>query len=358
MKINLVDVYVDDIIKKGVCDVLDGKKFVKGENLKGFEEEFAENMGVKFAIGISSGTAGILLSLLALGLKPGDEVLVPSHTFIATATPAKFLGAELKFVDIDPQTYTIDATDLKKKVTKKSKFIIPVHLYGQMADMDPICEIASENEITIIEDACQAHLAEYKGKKAGSIGDTGVFSFYPSKNMTVCGDGGMVTTNDADIAEKIGMLRDHGRKEKYLHEMLGLNFRLGEILSLIGREQLRHLGEWTEKRRENAKMYNELLSGLVEVPFESDQNKHVYHMYVIQTEKRYALQEFLSNNGISCGIHYPVPLHMQPVLKENVELPVTEGVVERILSLPVHPGLDEERIKFVAENVREFTRGN
>jgi len=357
MHLNFSEMYVDSDIKKAVEQVLDSGRYIKGDNLRQFEREFADFCNTKFAVGVSSGTAAILLSLMALGIKKGDEVVVPSHTFIATASPVKFLGATPVYVDIDPVTYTIDPAKLESPITENTKAIIPVHLYGHPANMDPIKELAKKHNLTLIEDSCQAHAAEYKGQKTGSIGDLAIFSFFPSKNMTVAGDGGMVTTNNEELAQKISMLRDHGRTGKYIHEMLGLNLRLSEIPAAVGRQQLKHLSEWTDSRRRVAKKYNTLLDGVVETPTEAQWAKHVYHLYVVQTDDRDGLSKHLNDHGVSTGIHYPVPVHKQPCMKvANVNLPVTDACVDRILSLPMHPQLTDEQIEYVAEKVKEWIK--
>ena len=357
MHLNFSEMYVDSDIRKAVEQVLDSGRYIKGDNLRQFEREFADFCNTKFAVGVSSGTAAILLPLMALGIKKGDEVIVPSHTFIATASPVKFLGATPVYVDIDPVTYTIDPAKLESAITKNTKAIIPVHLYGHPADMDPIKELAKKYDLTVIEDSCQAHAAEYKGQKAGSIGDLAVFSFFPSKNMTVAGDGGMVTTNNEELAQKISMLRDHGRTDKYIHEMLGLNLRLSEIPAAVGRQQLRHLDEWTKSRRHAAARYTQLLAGMVETPTEAQWAKHVYHLYVIQTQDRDGLSKHLNEQGISTGIHYPVPVHKQPCMEAgDVYLPVTDACVDKILSLPMHPQLTDEQIEYVAEKIQGWVK--
>ncbi|MGP8337833.1 MAG: DegT/DnrJ/EryC1/StrS family aminotransferase [Methanosarcinaceae archaeon] len=357
MNINFSEMYVDSDIKKVVEQVLDSGRYVKGDNLRHFEREYADFCNTEYAIGVSSGTSAILLSLMALGIKKGDEVIVPSHTFIATASPVKFLGATPVYIDIDPQTYTIDPAKIEAKITKNTKAIIAVHLYGHPADMDPIKELADKHDLTIIEDACQAHNAKYKGEKTGYLGDIAVFSFFPSKNMTVAGDGGMVTTSNEELAGKISMLRDHGRTGKYIHEMLGLNLRLSEIPAAIGREQLKHLDEWTDKRRHIAKKYNTLLNGVVETPTEAQWAKHVYHLYVIRTEDRDDLSKHLNDHGISTGIHYPVPVHKQPCMQAgNISLPVTDACVDRILSIPMHPKLTGEQIEYISLKIQEWTK--
>ena len=359
MKINLSAIYMDDQIKKAVIEVLESGRFIKGEQLKKFEHEFAVFCSAKYAVGVSSGTAAILLSLMALGIGKGDEVIVPSHTFIATATPILFLGAKPVFADIDAETYTIAPKGIEECLTDRTKAIMPVHLYGHPADMDQINNIAQDNGLYVIEDACQAHGALYKGKMTGSLADIACFSFYPSKNMTACGDGGMVTTNNEELAEKVSMLRDHGRKEKHIHEIVGLNLRMGEISAAIGRQQLQHLSVWNEKRRHIAKLYNQLLSEIdkIATPVEKDWARHVYYMYVIRTKQREKLAEYLRDKSISTGIHYPVPVHQQPIMKAySKRLPVTEKVVDKILSLPMHPQLIDTQIKFITDTIETLVR--
>jgi dTDP-4-amino-4,6-dideoxygalactose transaminase len=357
MEIPLSKMYVDHRIEKVVLNVLNSGRYINGQNIKSFEEEFADLCRTRYAIGASSGTAAILLSLMALGIGEGDEVIVPSHTFIATASPAKFLGAALVYADIDPETYTIDPAEVKRKITRQTKAIIPVHLYGHSCDMDPINSLARKHNIYVIEDACQAHGATYKGKKTGSLGDIACFSFFPSKNMTVLGDGGMMTTNDSELAQKLRMIRDHGRTQKYVHEILGLNCRLSEVHAAIGREQLKHLAKWNERRRAIAAKYNVLLrdSGVI-IPVEREWAKHVYHMYVIRVEQRDKLALYLKGKGIETGIHYPVPVHRQPCLMSDVHLPITEQYVDEVLSLPMHPQLSDEQVDYVASEVRNFTK--
>ncbi|MCD4703676.1 MAG: DegT/DnrJ/EryC1/StrS family aminotransferase [Methanosarcinaceae archaeon] len=357
MHINFSEMYVDDDIRSAVAQVLDSGRFIKGNNLRQFEQEFAEFCNTEYAIGVSSGTSAILLTMMALGIKKDDEVIVPSHTFIASASPAKFLGATPVYVDVDPETYTIDPTQLEDAISANTKAIIAVHLYGHPADMDPIMDIATSHNIPVVEDACQAHAGEYKGKRTGSMGDIGVFSFFPSKNMTVAGDGGMVVTSNEELAEKISMLRDHGRKEKYVSDMLGLNLRLSEIPAAVGREQLKHLPEWTDRRRAVAAEYDRLLADVVDTPTAAAWAKHVYHLYVIQTDDRDGLAQYLKDNGISTGIHYPVPVHKQPCMEAgDVELPVTDTLVDRILSLPMHPQMTDEQVQYVAEKIQEWVQ--
>ncbi len=355
MEIYLSKMYVDASIREAVLRVLDSGRYINGQNLSGFEEEFANFCQTKYAVGVSSGTSAILLSLMALGIGKGDEVIVPSLTFVATATPAKFLGAIIVYADIDPETYTIDPAEVQRKISPRTKAIIPVHLYGHPCDMDSINQLAKEHNLYVIEDACQSHGATYKGRRTGSLSDIACFSFYPSKNMTVLGDGGMITASDGKLAQKVRMLRDHGRTQKYVHELLGLNCRLSEIHAAIGREQLRHLMEWNKSRREIAVRYNTLLSNSgVVIPVERKWVEHVYHMYVIRAKQRDKLASYLREKGIETGIHYPVPVHRQPCVRSDVRLPITEKCVDEIISLPMHPWLSDNEVEYVASEIRNF----
>ncbi len=355
MKVSLSKMYVDEQIHQAVSRVLNSGQYVKGQELENFEQEFASLCGTKYAVGVSSGTSAILLSLMSFGIGHKDEVIVPSLTFIATATPAKLLGATIIYADIDPEIYTIDPIEVERKISPRTKAIIPVHLYGHPCDMGPLNELAKAYNLRVIEDACQAHLATYKGSRIGSLGDIGCFSFYPSKNMTVLGDGGMITTNDAELAQKVKMLRDHGRTQKYVHDLLGLNCRLSELHAAIGREQLRHLAEWNKRRRDIATRYNTLLQDCdMAIPVERVWAKHVYHMYVIRARQRDELASHLKERGIETGIHYPVPVHQQPCLRSNVHLPITEKYVDEILSLPMHAQLSNEEVEYVAAEVQNY----
>lgn len=355
MKVEFTKIYVDEEIKTKVMEVLDSGRYVKGENLEKFEKEFANFCGAKYTIGLNSGTSAILLSLKSLQIGKGDEVIVPSHTFIASASPIKFLEATPVYADVNSETYTIDPSDVEKKVTERTKAIIGVHLYGHPCDMDYIKEIAEGQDLYVIEDACQAHGGEYKGRIVGSIGDIGCFSFFPSKNITVLGDGGMVTTNNEEIADKIAKLRDHGRTQKYVHEILGLNLRMSEIPAAIGSIQLKHLNEFIKGRRRAAKKYGDVLDGLeVIIPTEEEWAKHAYHLYVIRAKRRDELVEHLKKNGVEVGIHYPIPVHKQPCMHSAVKLPVTERIVNEIISLPLHPWLKDEEIEYVGEVIGGF----
>ena len=362
MKIPLVKVYMDDDIKKAVLEVLDSGWYILHEKVREFERKFAQFCNVKNAVCVSSGTAGIFLSLLALDIKHGDEVIIPSFSFVSTATPVIEVGAKPVFVDIEPRTYTVDPEKIREAVTKRTKAIMPVHLYGHPTNMDPIMEIAEENDIYVIEDACQAHGAEYKGRRVGGIGHVACFSFYPSKNMTVCGDGGAVVTNNEEIAEIVRKLRDHGRRDKYVFELKGYNLRFNEIQAAIGIKQLEKLPKWNEARRNIAKMYDQALKGLVTTPIEESWAKHVYHLYVIRNKKREELKEFLRRHGVSTLVHYPVPIHMQPaitsVLGTQPALKNTEKFVGEVLSIPMYPGLTKREVKYVSDKITEFFKAS
>jgi len=340
---------IDEVIQS----VLNNTSFIMGEELKKFEDEFASFCNTKFAIGVANGSDALILALRACGIGKGDEVITVPHTFIATAEAISNVGGKVVFVDINPKTYTIDVSKTEEKITEKTKAIIPVHLYGQPADMDPIMELAKKYNLKVIEDAAQAHGAEYKGKKVGSIGDVGCFSFYPGKNLGAYGDAGMVVTNNEEIAEKIKLLRNHGRiTKKYEHEIEGYSSRLDNLQAAILKIKLKYLNQWNDMRRSNAKKYSELLSNIssIIIPYEADYAKHVYHLYVIRTEKgRDKLREELKYNGVATGIHYPIPLHLQPAYKylgyKRGDFPITEECSQKILSLPMFAELNYEQIE-------------
>lgn len=346
-------------IQNAIDSVLDGMQLFLGKNVQAFEAEFAEYCGVPYAVGIGSGTEALHLALLACGIGPGDEVITVSHTFIATVEAIHLAGARPVLVDIDPDTYTIDVNQIEDKITAQTKAIIPVHLYGQPADMDPILTIADKHHLIVVEDASQAHGAEYKGKRTGSMGDVGCFSFYFSKNLGAYGEAGMCVTNKPEIARRLRMLRDHGSEDKYCHSIMGVNARLDEVQAAVLRVKLRKLDEWNEARRRNAKSYDECLGDSpVVTPGEALYGKHVYHLYVIRTARRDRLQTYLRERGISTGIHYPIPVHLQRAWRtanyRTESFPVTERYVGEILSLPMYPELTEESIQRVAEAIREF----
>ena len=341
-------------------DILDSQKFILGEYVEKLEKSFAKYCRSRYCIAVNSGTSALYLALKALGIGYGDEVITVPNTFIATAEAISMCGATPVFVDIDEKTYNIDVEKIEAAITEKTKAIIPVHLYGQCADMDRINEIAEEYNISVIEDACQAHGAEYKGKKAGSLGIAAAFSFYPGKNLGAYGDAGAVVTNNEDIAERIKLLRDHGSKKKYYHEIIGGNFRMDAIQGAVLSIKLRYLDKWNNLRRENAKIYNEYLEDLDKIilPYELDHAKHVYHLYVIRTKKRDELQEFLNDNKIITGIHYPIPIHLQKAYKNlgysEGDFPVAERIATEILSLPMFPELSHKEIEYITKKIKYF----
>ncbi len=347
----------DGAEKAAVAEVLDSGMLAQGPKVFEFEKQFAEYIGTNHAIATSSGTTAIHLALLGLGIKPGDEVITTPFTFIATATPILFCGARPVFVDIDPKTFNIDPQKLEAAITDKTKAIIPVHLYGQPAAMDPIVELAQAHELVVIEDACQAHGAKYHGKSIGSIGDCGCFSFYPTKNMTTS-EGGMVTTNDSEMAENLALLRNHGQLQRYDYNMIGYNFRMTDISAAIGIVQLSKLEQFTEKRIINAKKLTEGMEDVVGVPYIAPDVRHVFHQYTIKQSSRDGLRSALEAAGIGSGIYYPKSLHQLPVFQDHItegySAPVAEEVSSEVLSLPVHPGLSEEDIEKIINTVKDF----
>lgn len=339
--------------KKAVLQVLESGNLAQGSKVKQFEESFASYVGAEHAVATSSGTAALHLALLAAGIGKGDEVITSPFSFVASANAILYCGAKPVFADIDPKTFNIDAEKIKEKITRRAKAVLAVHLYGQACEMDAISEICEDHRLKFVEDACQAHGAEYKGRKAGSFGDCAAFSFYPTKNMTT-GEGGMITTNDVKIEEKARLLREHGSKVRYYHEVLGYNYRMTEIAAAIGTEQLKKLDAMNEKRIRNAEL---LASGVkknagLEAPYVSPGAKHVFHQYTIRVKKEYGisrdeLAERLSKKGVGTGIYYPLPIHKQKLYKKlgyKDKLPAAEKAAKEVLSLPVHAGVGEDEI--------------
>ncbi|MEM5807825.1 MAG: DegT/DnrJ/EryC1/StrS family aminotransferase [Candidatus Aenigmatarchaeota archaeon] len=352
MRIPLSKPVFNKEMEEAAIHALRNEKFVLGESVFKFEEEFAKYCGSKYGIAVSSGTAALKLSLQAINVN-GERVLTTPNSFITTSNSILYAGGIPVFSDIEPNTGNIN---LKNVEVRGVKAIIPVHLYGQPVDMDIVLEKAGNNAV-IIEDACQAHGAEYKNKKVGSIGLIGCFSFYPSKNMTVCGDGGMVVTNDEEIAETIRSLRDCGRKSKYEHDKLSYTYRMNTVNAAIGRVQLRSLDKWNEKRRRAAKLYRKLLPKHIQLE-ERKNRKHVYHMFVIKDGKRDEIIKHLAKNNIQTGVHYPLPIHLQPIYKERFGFkegmfPIAESFCKEVVSLPLFPEIKKDEIKFVCEKVLE-----
>ena len=338
--------------------VLDQTAFAGGPFVARFEKEFAAFCGTRFAAGVGSGTDALWMALLALGIGPGDEVITVPDTFIATAEAISYCGAKPVFVDVDPITYNMDPSKLEAAVTKKTKAVIPVHLFGQMADMDPILAIARRRKLFVVEDASQAHGAEYKGKKAGSIGDAGCFSFYPGKNLGAYGEAGAVVTSNEELDGKIRMLRDHGQAKKYHHNMIGWNARMDGIQGAVLSVKLRHLPAWNDGRRRNAGIYDELLKGVpgVAAPKVAAYAKHVYHIYAIRVVDRDQLIVALAEMDIHCGIHYPIPLHLLEAYRSldlgRGSFPVSEKCSAEFVSLPMFPELSGEQIERVVGEIR------
>ncbi|MDV4182762.1 DegT/DnrJ/EryC1/StrS family aminotransferase [Rhizobium brockwellii] len=330
-------------IDAAVLGVLASGQYVLGDEVAHFEQEFAEYCNVKHAIAVNTGTSALHLALLAAGVGPGDEVITVPFTFVATVSAICYTGARPVFVDVEPVTLTMDPAEVEAKITPRTKAIVPVHLYGQMADMDAIKAIAERHGIPVIEDACQAHGAQYKGHRAGSMGLSGCFSFYPGKNLGACGEGGMVVTNDDDQAKTMRMLRDWGQEQRYHHLLKGFNYRMDAIQGAILRVKLRHLEAWTEARRTHARRYSSLLAGstVLTTPVEAADRRHVYHVYAVRSRDRDGLQRLLSAEGIPSGLHYPIPVHLQ---KAHADLgyqagdfPVSEAAAREVLSLPIYP---------------------
>ncbi len=361
---------IKEEIDRAIRRVVESGRFILGPEVEAFEQELAAYLGVKHAIGVASGTDALLLSLKALGIGPGDGVIVPSFTFFATAGVVVNVGATPIFVDIDPKTFNIDPEKLRELITHHSsrvtiKAIIPVHLYGQPADMDEIMKIAAEHDLYVIEDAAQAIGAEYKGRKVGTIGHLGCFSFFPTKNLGAYGDGGMVVTNDDGLAEKIRMLRVHGSKPKYYHHIVGTNSRLDALQAAILRAKLPHLPEWTVARQRIADGYDELLRDLkgIVTPYRAKDRTHTFHQYTIRVldGKRDALQRFLRERGIGTQVYYPLPLHLQPCFRDlgyrEGDLPESERASREVLSLPMFPELQDHELKYVAKQIHAWLAG-
>lgn len=351
-------------IEAALGRVLDTNGFILGDEVKALEAEIAEYSQTKFAIGCASGSDALLLALMALDVKEGDEVITTPYSFFATVSAITRLGAKPVFVDIDPITYNLDVSQVEAKITDKTKAVQPVHLYGQCANMDELRAVCGKYGIPIVEDAAQAIGSEDDGRRAGSMSEIGCFSFYPSKNLGGMGDGGMMTTNDEELAKKLIALRNHGMPVRYFHKWVGINSRLDGFQGAILRVKLKHLDDWTNKRQENANRYRQLFTdaGLTEqitLPFERENVRHIYNQYVIRvSEKRDELRQFLTDNGIGTDIYYPVSLHLQECFdylgyKEN-DFPESEKASRETLAIPIYPELSEEQQVYVVEKIKEF----
>ena len=348
---------IKDDVNTAIQDVLQTCQFTLGTEVAAFEAEFAAYCQAKHGIGVNTGTSALHLALLAANIGPGDEVITVPFTFVATVSAICYTGARPVFVDIDPRTFNIDANSIEAAITEKTRAILPVHLYGQPADMDPVLEIARRHRLTVIEDACQAHGAEYKGRRAGSLGDMGCFSFYPGKNLGAYGEGGMVVTGNPEYARTIRMLRDWGAERRYHHLLKGYNYRMEGIQGAVLRVKLRHLEAWTEARRAAAVRYDTLLAGSgVLAPEAMPYARHVYHIYAIRTPRRQAWQEALLAQGIQTGIHYPTPVHLLPAFADlgyaPGEFPHAEQAANEVLSLPMFPELTAEQSGVVAHALK------
>jgi len=351
--------HIKDEVKQAIEEALQSCEFILGPHVSAFEKEIADYLGVKHAIGVGNGTDALVLILDAFGIGPGDEVITTPYTFFATAECISRLGAKPVFVDIDPVTFTIDPEKLEEAITAKTKAVIPVHIFGRTADMIRIIDIAEYHGLFVVEDACQSIGGELQGKKLGTIGHAGAFSFFPTKNLGAYGDGGLVVTNDDEVAERVRMLRAHGSKVKYHNELIGYNSRLDEIQAAVLRVKLKHLDEWNDRRRQIARCYNELLKDLpLQLPDPGEDREHVFHLYTVLAEDREDLKTFLKSRGIDTGIYYPLPLHLQPAYSElgyhEGDYPVSESACQKNLSLPMYPELTDEQVYYVADQVRRF----
>ncbi len=352
----------DDEMEAAAINAFRCDRFVMGEAVCKFEEEFARYVGTKYAVSTSSGTNALQIALLALGTSKSAKVVTSAFSFVASANAVLHAGGKPVFADIDAATFNVEPELMKRKITKNTKALLPVHLYGYPCNMSDIMELAEDNDLKVVEDACQAHGAVYRSQKSGSIGAVGCFSFYPSKNMTVCGDGGMITTNDEDVAKMAAKLRNCGRKSQYEHDIVGYTSRLNTANAAIGRVQLRRLDEWNKKRVQVAALYDKLLSDVAEVcipPKGGVDVKPVYHLYVIRAKRRDALKAWLEKSGVGVGVHYPMPIPSQPIYKrlfgfEDGEYPISEQVSRECLSLPIYPSMSEDSVRYVCDRIREF----
>ncbi|HYW25126.1 MAG TPA: DegT/DnrJ/EryC1/StrS family aminotransferase [Terriglobales bacterium] len=351
---------IEDEVMAAIRGVLQSGQFVLGPETEAFERELAAHCRAAEAIGTSSGTSALHLALLAAGVGAGDEVITVPFTFVATVAAIEYTGARPVLVDVRADSLTMDPLLIEAAITPRTRAIVPVHLYGQPADMDPILEIARAHGLRVIEDACQAHGAEYRGQRVGALGDLGCFSFYPGKNLGAYGEGGAVVTNDEDFAGTVRALRHWGQTRKYHHELKGFNYRLEELQAAILRVKLRHLDDWTEARRSHARLYDRLLAGVLPTPVEMPYARHVYHVYAVRTRFRERLERALADAGVHTGVHYPAPVHLQPAYADLGHrpgaFPVSERAAAEVLSLPMYAELQDHEIDLVAELVRTAER--
>lgn len=360
MKVPLIDLisqyrYIKDEIKVAIDEVIESQQFCLGEKVEQFEDEIAEYCNVKYSVGVASGSDALLLSLMALSIGYGDEVITTPFTFIATAYAISLTGATPIFVDIDAKTYNINPNLIEEKITDRTRAIIPVHLYGQCADMDPILKIGNKYNLCIIEDAAQAIGAEYKGRKAGSMGDLGCISFYPSKNLGGYGDSGVVMTKSEMLANRIKALRIHGEGGKNYYPLLGINGRMDAIQAAVLSVKLKYLDNWNDTRRKNAAFYNATFADLnIMTPYVDLWNEHVYYQYVIRTENRDNLMGFLNSKGIEVRVYYPIPLHLQGCYSNSGNFPITEKMAKETVALPVHPELTKEQRDYVVVTMQNY----
>ncbi|OXU15563.1 DegT/DnrJ/EryC1/StrS family aminotransferase [Sedimentisphaera salicampi] len=369
MNIQLLDLKAQyeelkDELTSAVLEVLESQRYIGGKKVEELEQKIADMSNSRFAVGASSGTDAILNTLMSLDIKEGDEVITTPFTFFSTAGCIARLGAKPVFVDIKYDTFNIDPVKIKPAISSRTKAIMPVHLFGQMAEMDAVMKIAEENDLYVIEDAAQAISATYKGNKAGSIGTAGCFSFFPSKNLGGIGDGGMVVTDDEKLYERLKIMRNHGSSPKYFHKYIGGNFRLDPIQAAALLVKLPYLDKWSEKRREHLDYYNQMFSGYPEilVPTINDYCVSVVNQYVIRVKRRDELKEYLRKNGVGTEVYYPKPLHLQECFKylgyQNEDLPVSEQAAKEVLALPIYPEMTEEMLTYVAEHVVNFVKNN
>ena len=344
---------IDYAIKR----VLDNSYYIDGPFLKQFEQEWAEYCGTKYCVGVGNGLEGIKLSLLALGIKENEEVIIPSHTFIATALAVSNCGAKPVFVEVNEDDCLINPDKIEEKITNKTKAIIVVHLYGQCCEMDKIMDIAKRHNLKVVEDAAQAHGATYKGRKAGSLGDIAEFSFYPGKNLGCLGDGGCITTNDKELADKVRELRNYGSNQKYIHNEKGFNSRLDELQASILSVKLPYLDKWNKDRRRIASRFNnEIKNEKIKLPVENVDNYHVYHQYVVQVDDRENFQEYLKKYDIPTMVHYPRAIHKQKAYEEfnKLDLPIAEELASKVVSLPMYYGLSDEEINYIIDIINKY----